>query len=150
MRYARSVLSTVALAALTVGGTAALAAPASAAPNTTPQKVCGSGYKTVNSAPVGSLGTVYLTYNSSNGKNCVTTIRNTPGTAQDMSAWIYVNGTDEYDEDYGRFTSYAGPTYVYGKGYCVDWGGQIKNVYVQVTGSNCGSLMKENRVTFTR
>ncbi|MFE7274442.1 spore-associated protein [Streptomyces sp. NPDC057623] len=149
MRYARSVLSAAALAALTVGSTAALAAPASAAPNTTPQKVCGSGYKTVNSAAVGSLGTIYLTYNASNGENCVATIRNNPGAAADMSAWIYVSDTEEYDEDYGQYTSYAGPTYVYGKGHCVDWGGHIKNVYVQVTGSNCGSL-KENRVTFTR
>ncbi len=144
MRYARSILSAAALAALTVGSTAALTAPASAAPNTTPQKVCGS-----TSAAVGSLGTVYLTYNASNGKNCVATIRNSPGTAADMSAWIYVSDTEEYDEDYGQYTSYAGPTYVYGKGHCVDWGGHIKNVYVQVTGSNCGSL-KENRVTFTR
>ncbi|RZB15711.1 spore-associated protein [Streptomyces sp. F001] len=149
MRYARSVLSAAALAALTVGTTAALTAPASAAPNTTPQKVCGSGYKTVNSAPVGSLGTVYLTYNATNGENCVATIRNNPGTALGMSAWIYVPDTDEYHEDNGLFTSYAGPTYVYGKAHCVDWGGHIKNVYVQVTGSNCGAL-KEHRVTFTR
>lgn len=149
MRYARSVLSAAALAALTVGTTAAFTAPASAAPNTTAQKVCGSSYKTVNSAAVGSLGTIYLTYNASNGKNCVATIRNNPGSAVDMSAWIYVSDTEEYDEDYGQYTSYAGPTYVYGKAHCVDWGGHIKNVYVQVTGSNCGSL-KENRVTFTR
>ncbi|MFI6012233.1 spore-associated protein [Streptomyces sp. NPDC051243] len=149
MRFTRSVLPAAALAALTVGTTAALTAPASAAPNTTAQKVCGSGYKTVNSAPVGSLGTVYLTYNAANGRNCVATIRNNPGTAMDMAAWLYIPDTEEYDEDYGRYTSYAGPTYVYGKGHCVDWGGQINNVYVQVTGSNCGSL-KEHRVTYTR
>ncbi|EGX59627.1 spore-associated protein precursor [Streptomyces zinciresistens K42] len=145
----RSALSVTAVAALAAGGTAVLASPASAAPNTTAQKVCGSGYKTVNSMPVGSMGTVYLTYNASNGFNCVTTIRNSPGTAVDMAAWLYVPGIDQYDQDYGRFTSYAGPTYVYGKGECVDWGGQIKNVYVQVTGSNCGAL-KERRATFTR
>ncbi|TPQ22204.1 spore-associated protein [Streptomyces sporangiiformans] len=149
MRFNRSVLAATALAALSVGATTALAAPASAAADTTPQKVCGSGYKTVNSAPVGSRGTVYLTYNSSNGKNCVATIRNNPGTAVDMAAWIYVPDTDEWDEDYGQYRSYAGPTYVYGKGHCVDWGGNIDNVYVQVSGSNCGAL-KEHRVTFTR
>ena len=149
MRFTHSMLGVAALAVLSVGATTALAAPASAAPNTTPQKVCGSSYRTVNSAPVGSLGTVYLTYNSSNGYNCVATIRKNPGTAVDMSAWIYVPGTDAADGDYGRYTSYAGPTYVYGKGQCVDWGGQINNVYVQVSGSNCGAL-KENRVTFTR
>ncbi|MFF6806134.1 spore-associated protein [Streptomyces sp. NPDC012616] len=149
MRFTHSMLGAAALAALSLGATTALAAPASAAPNTTPQKVCGSAYKTVNSAPVGSLGTVYLTYNAANGKNCVTTIRSTPGTAVDMSAWIYIPATDQSDGDYGRYTSYAGPTYIYGKGQCVDWGGYIKNVYVQVSGSNCGSL-REHRVTYTR
>ncbi|MGW7262163.1 spore-associated protein [Streptomyces sp. NPDC054842] len=149
MRFTRSVLGATAVAALTVGATTALAAPASAAPNTTPQKVCGSSYKTVNSAPVGSLGTIYLTYNASNGNNCVATIRNNPGTAMDMSAWVYVPDTNASDEDFGRYTSYAGPTYVYGKNHCVDWGGQIGGIYVQVTGSNCASL-QEHRVTTTR
>jgi len=149
MRFTHSILGVTAVAALSVGATTALAAPASAAPNTTPQKVCGSSYKTVNSAPVGSRGTIYLTYNASNGKNCVTTIRNSPGTAQDMSAWIYVPDTEQGDDDFGSFTSYAGPTYVYGKAHCVDWGGNIGNVYVQVTDSNCGAL-RENRVTYTR
>lgn len=149
MRSTRSVLAAAALAALSVGVTTALAAPVSAAPNTTPQKVCGSGYRTVNSAPVGSRGTVYLTYNSTNGRNCVATIRANPGTAVDMSAWIYVSDTDQGDQDYGQYTSYAGPTYVYGKAHCVDWGGNIGNVYVQVNGSNCGAL-QEQRVTFTR
>ncbi|MEU9351487.1 spore-associated protein [Streptomyces griseoloalbus] len=149
MRFSRSVLAVSALATLSMGATTALAAPASAAPNTTPQKVCGSGYKTVNSASVASLGTVYLTYNAANGRNCVTTIRNNPGTALDMSAWIYVPDTETGDQDGGLYTSYAGPTYVYGKGHCVDWGGSIDNVYVQVYGSNCGAL-KEQRVTFTR
>ncbi|MFG2512373.1 spore-associated protein [Streptomyces sp. NPDC048584] len=149
MRLSRSVLAASALAALSLGATTALASPASAAPNTTPQKVCGSAYKTVNSAAVGSLGTVYLTYNAANGENCVATIRTNPGTRLDMSAWIYVTDTDENAQDAGRFTSYAGPVYVYGKGHCVDWGGSINNVYVQVYGSNCGSL-KEHRVTFTR
>ncbi|MGY1497934.1 spore-associated protein [Streptomyces sp. QTS52] len=149
MSFNRSVLTAAAFAALAVGTTTALAAPASAAPNTTPQKVCGSAYKTVNSVPVGSLGTTYLTYNSSNGKNCVATIRTNPGTVLDMSTYIYVPDTDEYDEDFGQYTSYAGPAYVYGKGHCVTWGGHISNVYVQVTGSNCAAL-KENRTTFTR
>ncbi|MFD4786095.1 spore-associated protein [Streptomyces sp. NPDC058459] len=149
MRSNRPALALGVLAALTLGATTALAAPASAAPGTTPQKVCGSSYRTVNSAAVGSLGTVYLTYNASNGTNCVTTIRNTPGTAVDMSAWLYITDTDQGDDDYGRYTSYAGPTYVYGKGHCVDWGGQIKNVYVQISASNCASL-KEKRVTYTR
>ncbi|MEU1040965.1 spore-associated protein [Streptomyces sp. NPDC005551] len=149
MRFTRSALGAATLAVLSLGATTALAAPASAAPNTTPQKVCGSSYRTVNSAAIGSLGTVYLTYNASNGKNCVATIRNNPGTVKEMSAWVYIPATEQGDDDYGQYTSYAGPTYVYGKGYCVDWGGHIANVYVQVSGSNCAAL-KEHRVTSTR
>jgi hypothetical protein len=145
----RSKLAAAALVAVSVGGTTALAAPASAAASVTPGTVCGSGYKTVNSAPIGSRGTVYLTYNSSNGNNCVVTIRNTVGTAVDMSAYVYVPDTDQGDGDYGTYTSYAGPVYAYGKGHCVDWGGSIGSVSVQVTGSNCAAL-KEHRVTTTR
>jgi hypothetical protein len=145
----RSKLAAAALVAVSVGGTTALAAPASAAASVTPGTVCGSGYKTVNSAPIGSRGTVYLTYNSSNGNNCVVTIRNTVGTAVDMSAYLYVPDTDQGDGDYGTYTSYAGPVYAYGKGHCVDWGGSIGSVSVQVTGSNCAAL-KEHRVTTTR
>ncbi|WP_406004934.1 spore-associated protein [Streptomyces sp. NBC_00637] len=149
MRFIHSMMGAATLAALSLGAATALASPASAAPNTTPQKVCGSGYKTVNSAAVGSLGTVYLAYNAANGNNCVVTIRKNPGTAVDMSAWIYVPDTNEGDDDYGPYTSYAGPAYVIGKGHCVDWGGGIANTYVQVIGSNCASL-KEQRSTYTR
>ncbi|MEU3660251.1 spore-associated protein [Streptomyces sp. NPDC032940] len=145
----RSKLAAAALLAAAVGGTTALAAPASAAASVTPGTVCGSGYKTVNSAPIGSRGTVYLTYNSANGNNCVVTIRNTVGTAVDMSAYLYVPDTDQGDGDYGRYTSYAGPVYAYGKAHCVDWGGSIGGVSVQVTGSNCAAL-KEHRVTTVR
>ncbi|MEU1117425.1 MULTISPECIES: spore-associated protein [unclassified Streptomyces] len=149
MRLRRSVLSLAAVSALVAGSSAVLASPASAAANTTPQKVCGSSYKTVNSAAVGSLGTIYLTYNASNGRNCVATIRSSPGAAVDMSTWVYVADTDQGDSDSGTFTSYAGPASVYGKGHCVDWGGSIKNVYVSVYGSNCGAL-REHRVTEVR
>lgn len=149
MRFIRSALAGTAMAALAVGATAVAAGPASAAPNTTAQKVCGSAYKTVNSAPVGTQGTVYLTYNASNGKNCVATIRTNPGAARDMGAWIYVSDTDEYAQDTGVYTSYAGPAYVQGRAHCVDWGGHIDNVYVYVTGSNCAAL-KEHRVTTVR
>ncbi|WP_328535133.1 spore-associated protein [Streptomyces sp. NBC_00344] len=147
-----SMRNIAAVGALTtlVAGTAAVFGPtASAAPNVTPQGVCGSAYKTVNSVPVGSLGTVYLTYNSSNGKNCVATIRANPGAAKDMSTYIYVTDTDAWAGDSGNYTSYAGPGYVYGKGHCVSWGGNIANVYVSVENSNCAAL-KEHRVTEIR
>ncbi|WP_406447336.1 spore-associated protein [Streptomyces sp. NBC_00876] len=149
MGSVRNLATVGALTTLVVGTTALLGTAASAAPNVTPQGVCGNAYKTVNSVPVGSLGTVYLTYNATNGKNCVATIRTNPGTAKDMSTYIYVPDTDEWAGDSGNYTSYAGPAYVYGKGHCVSWGGNIANVYVSVDNSNCASL-KENRVTEIR
>lgn len=149
MRRTRNVVTVGALAALALGASTAFATTASAAPSVTPQGVCGKAYKTVNSAAIGSLGTVYLTYNSSNGENCVATIRENPGTLKPMSTWIYVPATDEYAGDADDYSSYAGPAYVYGKGFCVSWGGSIDNVYVTVENSNCGSL-KETRVTEIR
>ncbi|MEU9201201.1 spore-associated protein [Streptomyces sp. NPDC048332] len=149
MRSLRNVAVVGAVGALVAGATVMGATAASAAPNVTPQRVCGSAYKTVNSAPVGSLGTVYLTYNPGNGKNCVATIRTNPGTAKDMSTYIYVPDTDEWAGDSGNYTSYAGPAYVYGKGHCVSWGGNIANVYVSVDNSNCAART-EHRVTEVR
>lgn len=149
MRSLRNVTVVGAVGALVAGATVMGATAASAAPNVTPQGVCGSAYKTVNSVPVGSLGTVYLTYNSKNGKNCVATIRTSPGTAKDMSTYIYVPDTDEWAGDSGNYTSYAGPAYVYGKGHCVSWGGNIANVYVSVDNSNCAART-EHRVTEIR
>lgn len=148
MRFTRSTLTFAALAGVLVATPSALATPAVAAPDATPQGVCGRGYATVNSMPVGSLGTVYLTYNSSNGQNCVATIRNKPGRAVDMSVWIDVPDTGNAAQDYGQYTSHAGPAYVYGKGHCVNWGGHIDNRHVQVYNSNCA--LREHRVTFTR
>ena len=145
----RSIAALGALTTLLAGTAVVFGTTASAAPNVTPQGVCGGAYKTVNSVPVGSLGTVYLTYNASNGKNCVATIRANPGTAKEMSTYIYVPDTDEWAGDSGRYTSYAGPAYVYGKGHCVSWGGNIANVYVSVENSNCAAL-KEYRVTEIR
>ncbi|MFD7425628.1 spore-associated protein [Streptomyces sp. NPDC059814] len=149
MRSMRNVATVGALATLMLGATAAFGTTASAAPNVTPQGVCGGSYKTVNSVPVGSLGTVYLTYNSANGKNCVATIRANPGAAKDMATYIYVSDTDDWAGDSGNYTSYAGPSYVYGKGHCVSWGGHIANVYASVENSNCAKL-KEHRVTEVR
>ncbi|MFF0291456.1 spore-associated protein [Streptomyces sp. NPDC005262] len=149
MRSMRNVMAVGALTTLVVGATAVVGTTASAAPNVTPQGVCGAAYKTVNSVPVGSLGTVYLTYNSSNGKNCVATIRANPGAAKDMSTYIYVPDTDAWAGDSGKYTSYAGPAYVYGKAHCVSWGGNIANVYVSVENSNCAAL-REQRVTEIR
>ncbi|MEU8601405.1 MULTISPECIES: spore-associated protein A [Streptomyces] len=102
--------------------------------------VCGSGYKVVNSMPIGTTGTVYLTYNSSTGKNCTVTIRNTTGTPTYMVAYVrnVDSGEEMYDAD--DYRSYAGPVYAFARGACVEWGGVIGNLQAWNYGSNCGTL----------
>ncbi|MCB5910700.1 spore-associated protein A [Streptomyces sp. SF28] len=124
--------------------TMATATSASAAPvraTAAYNGACGSGYSVVNSAEISGKGAVFLTYNGKTGKNCVVTVRNTTGKA--VSMYTYLGPTDGSSEtvfDSGLYTSYAGPVYLLAKGRCVDWGGTIENVSVNVNGSNCGRL----------
>jgi hypothetical protein len=83
---------------------------------------CGSGYRVIDSHHI-TGGTIYLTYNGS--RNCVVTIRNNPGAAVPMNAWIKRSTSSVWIQDPGRFTSYAGPVYVTAPGVCIDWGGGI-------------------------
>jgi len=137
MRLLRKSLATAtATLALLAGGVLA-AAPASAA---TYNGACGTGYVVVNSAQVpASLGTVFLTYNSSNGYNCAVTIRNNPGTALPMNVGLRRAGNESSAQyDPGSYTTYAGPVYVYGSGSCMDWGGIINGRQVLRGPTNCG------------
>ncbi|MFC7328674.1 spore-associated protein A [Marinactinospora rubrisoli] len=119
-----------------VGGTLMTAAPASAA---TYGGQCGSGYVEVNRDHIGNLGTVFLTYNSSNGNNCVVTIRNSPGAARPMMAAIARQSDPAwYEIDEGNYTTYAGPVYRYARGECVTWGGAINGQYGGDENTNCG------------
>lgn len=86
---------------------------------------CGSGYNLIESAHLGSVGTVHLTWNASTGKNCVVTVRNSVGAAVWMEAWVTRLDTGAGDVDNGYYTSYAGPVYIYGRGTCVAFGGTI-------------------------
>ncbi|MEU1804531.1 MULTISPECIES: hypothetical protein [unclassified Streptomyces] len=145
MKISRYVAATAVLASA-VAGSVVLAPSASAAAKAAYNGACGSGYKVVNSAPVGSQGTVFLTYNSAKGKNCVVTVRNSAGAAKNMFAYLYVNGSDEPQQDSGLYKSYAGPIYDTGRGKCIDWAGGIDNQATYTYGSNCGSLTA-HRVT---
>ncbi|MFI0816496.1 spore-associated protein A [Streptomyces sp. NPDC021098] len=145
MKISRYVAATAVLASA-VAGSVVLAPSASAATKAAYNGACGSGYKVVNSAPIGTQGTVFLTYNSAKGKNCVVTVRNSAGAKKNMFAYLYVNGADEPQQDSGLYTSYAGPIYDYGRGKCIDWAGGIENQSTYTYGSNCGSLTA-HRVT---
>ncbi|MFG2191528.1 spore-associated protein A [Streptomyces sp. NPDC048639] len=135
------VLATALTAAATAGAALLATAPtASAAATAAYNGVCGSGYKVVNSSPVGGVGTVYLTYNATTGKNCVVTLRNTTGSPMYIVAYLGVldDGASEPVMDEGEYRSYAGPVYAYGRGLCVEWGGVIGTWETFNTGSNCG------------
>ncbi|WP_062346483.1 hypothetical protein [Herbidospora yilanensis] len=101
---------------------------------------CGAGYGVVNSAPIGTKGTVFLTYSSSTGKNCVVAKRNSVGSRVLIEAGLGLNpvGTHWPQYDGGNYTSYAGPIYISAAGRCVDWMGRITGTEGGKRGTNCG------------
>ena len=111
---------------------ATLAGPAQAAPNPySPQGVCGAGFGVIDRHELRSgavqLGTVYLLYNASTGRNCVATMKQRGvGTKTPMAAYLRRQGTGSGKLDYGRFAYYAGPRKVTARKTCVQWGGGIK------------------------
>ncbi|MFL1376293.1 MULTISPECIES: spore-associated protein A [unclassified Nocardiopsis] len=137
MRALKKTLATAAATLLFVALGAVAAAPASAASY---NGACGSGYAVVNSAQVAhGLGTVFLTYNSSNGYNCVVTVRNDPGFPLHMHAGLRRAGDEStHKSDSGQYNQYAGPVYVYGRGSCMDWRGVINSQAIQRNATNCG------------
>ncbi|NEB88619.1 spore-associated protein A, partial [Streptomyces anulatus] len=126
----------------------AAAAPKAAAPKATAAKAaaatyngaCGGGYSVVNSAQIGTKGTVFLTYNSATGKNCVVTVRTTPGKAVHMTASLGFASPTTTVSDTGYYTTYAGPVYLDARGLCVTWRGEISGEVAGKNGTNCGSL----------
>ncbi|WP_406139608.1 spore-associated protein A [Streptomyces anulatus] len=101
---------------------------------------CGGGYSVVNSAQIGTKGTVFLTYSSATGKNCVVTVRTTPGTAVHMTASLGFASPTTTVSDTGYYTTYAGPVYLDARGLCVTWRGEISGEVAGKNGTNCGSL----------
>lgn len=136
MRVSRKIAALGLTAAATAAGVTVSAAPAQAALY---GGQCGSGYGVVNLIDLPDLrGTVYLTYNSSTGKNCVVTIRERPGTATLMEAFVRRSGASSWVKQSDDFTTYAGPVYVSAAGSCVDWGGTIGTATKTRYGTNCG------------
>jgi hypothetical protein len=97
---------------------------------------CGSGYGVIDSHDLGSA-TVYLTYNRSNGRNCVVTIRDNQGSPVYMDAKVSLAGRP-WISDPGYWTWYAGPVSVYAPGRCIDWGGEIGSSGYYEYGVHCG------------
>ncbi|MGP3918042.1 M23 family metallopeptidase [Nonomuraea sp. 10N515B] len=104
----------------------------------TPQEVCGSGYKVIDSAALGTAGTAYLLYNTGNGNNCVATIKKTSlGTASAASAFLEVEGKPRVT-DSGNFAYYAGPVRAAAAGKCVKWGGKAGSATYTSPFEHCG------------
>jgi hypothetical protein len=104
----------------------------------TPQSICGAGYETVDSAALGSAGTVYLLYNNANGYNCVATVKSTSiGTATATTAYLEVQGKTRVT-DSGSFAYYAGPVRAPAAGKCVKWGGKAGTSGYDSPFEHCG------------
>ncbi|MGW2655275.1 spore-associated protein A [Streptomyces sp. NPDC001478] len=112
------------LGTLALSGAGMLALPASAQAASY-NGACGAGYGVVETAAIGTSGTLFLTWNGSLGKNCAVAVRNSPGAAVWMEAWITRTATGAGDVDNGYYTAYAGPVYVNGLNTCIAFGGTI-------------------------
>lgn len=101
-------------------------------------QVCGSGFKTVNSHALGDKATIYLMYNSAQGKNCVVTMSRLlyPGKVS-MNAILQVKGGGS-GANPGSFTAYAGPVRLAALKKCVIWGGSWGNLSWKSGWSHCG------------
>ena len=102
------------------------------------EEVCGSGYKVVDSAALGTKGRVYLTYNASNGNNCAVTMKHTKlGTASASSAFLEVQGGAR-TTDSGNYSYYAGPVRKAAPDKCVKWGGSVDSESYTSGFEHCG------------
>ena len=99
---------------------------------------CGGGYSVIDQAPLGTAGTVYLSYNGANGKNCVSAMKSTSaGTATQTSAYLEVQGSTRIT-DSGAFSYFAGPVSAAAAGKCVKWGGAVDGQTYTSEFEHCG------------
>ncbi len=141
MNIIQSAAAVGAVTAAVVGTLGAVAPQAGAA--TTPAKyngVCGAGYTVVHSSPVGTAGTVYLTYNPATGLDCVVTVRARPGTAVSMLAALTDAQDVDPEFDDGLYTTYAGPAYIGHPGHCVSYWGRIAGQSGGANNVHCAPL----------
>ncbi|MER6944346.1 N-acetylmuramoyl-L-alanine amidase [Nonomuraea sp. NPDC000554] len=104
----------------------------------TAEKVCGSGFKVIDSQALGTAGTAYLLFNSASGSNCATTLKlNSLGTATATSTFLEVQGSAR-KTDSGNFTYYAGPVTASASGKCVKWGGKAGSATYESPFEHCG------------
>lgn len=100
-------------------------------------RVCGTGYKVINSHALGSKATIYLLYNATAGKNCVVTMSKLvyPNKVK-MNAILQVKGGSSAANP-GSFTAYAGPVRLASAKKCVIWGGTWNTLTWKSGWSHC-------------
>ncbi|MFE3453630.1 spore-associated protein A [Nonomuraea sp. NPDC059194] len=117
---------TLSIAAAALSAAAVLAIPSAAHADA----YCGSGYNVVAQAPVktssgSTYGTVYLTYNSGTGKNCVSVVKSAyVGTATSTYVEIAVKGGSVFGLS-ENVKYYGGPVHADARGTCVKYRGLI-------------------------
>ncbi|MGK4578969.1 hypothetical protein [Kitasatospora sp. HPMI-4] len=99
-------------------------------------KVCGGGYRVVDSHSLGGAS-VYLLFNAATGSNCVVTLPDHPGGSVAMNATLAVQGKGSAS-DPGSFTYYAGPVTENAPKSCVQWGGSYQGASWTSGWSHCG------------
>ncbi|MEK2495024.1 spore-associated protein [Kitasatospora purpeofusca] len=127
--FGRNYARTAALAV--AAGSVLFAVPATADAAVTaytPQTACGASYVTKDSFDLpGGTSTVYLTYSSATGKNCVATIKNSKvGTPTLTGAYLTFGDGSGRQEEY-RSLSYYATAYLYAPGQCIYYGGRDYN-----------------------
>jgi hypothetical protein len=103
----------------------------------TPQRVCGGGYRVIDTHRLGSA-TTYLLYNAQAGANCVVTMIPKSSGKTYLSASLVVKGGGRGSRA-GAFPFYAGPVRLAAKGKCVTWGGASKTAKWTSGWSHCGA-----------
>jgi sialidase-1 len=99
---------------------------------------CGSGYGVIDTQALGTAGTVFLSYNASNGQNCVSTMKSAAaGTASQTSAYLEVAGSAR-KTDSGSFSYFAGPVKAAAADMCVRWGGATGSQSYDSPSEHCG------------
>ncbi|QRP50124.1 hypothetical protein [Amycolatopsis sp. FDAARGOS 1241] len=91
----------------------------------------------IDSAPLSTAGTVYLSYNAANGQKCVSTMKKTGAGTPSPAAYLQVQGASR-KTDSGSFSFYAGPVSAPAAGKCVQWGGAIGTAAYDSPLDHCG------------
>jgi hypothetical protein len=126
----------LALATAAAVSTLAPGAAQAAAPAASYNGACGSGYSEIDHHNI-TGATIFLTYSSSTGKNCVVTVRNSPGAPMTMYAEISLAG-HAWIIDIDQYTTYAGPVSVAAAHQCIDWGGGLNGYSWSDYDTHCG------------